>query len=119
MHGHHLSGTYTDGDGRPRSLAAAGTAVVNRPMDSTTEKILAVRAALAGATGQGRPDLRMHLISAHASPAAAWRTEAELDEDHDHEHDGPCTIRNHPRDDRSWTRDKALAVLDEALEEDR
>lgn len=55
-----------------------------------------------------------HLVSAHA---ACIRPDLPLNlliEIHEHEHNGPCTIRNHPHDDRSFTMTKLIGVLSES-----
>ena len=59
---------------------------------------------------------RLHLLSEHCNGAALDLTDAEADAQHEHEHDGPCTIRDHPRESLHWDSDKAAAILVECLE---
>jgi hypothetical protein len=58
--------------------------------------------------------LRVHLGSRHA--LANWPDAFGVVETHEHEHDGPGTIRSHPRADRSYDVDVALAAFREGLE---
>jgi hypothetical protein len=67
-------------------------------------------AALASAQSY---DLAMHLVGEHADGMAVARPRAENDGQHEHEHDGPCTIRNHPRDWLGYSADKVEEVLEE------
>ena len=57
--------------------------------------------------------LKLHLASRHGLCNALTLTDEDAHDVHEHEHDGPGTIRNHPRDDRSW---KPEAVIDSVLE---
>lgn len=56
--------------------------------------------------------LRLHLLSSHCLVNAAELRDHEVADAHEHEHNGPGTIRNHPREDHSWTVDKVHLVLD-------
>jgi hypothetical protein len=58
-------------------------------------------------------DLRLHLLARHCLINAAELADHAVLDAHAHEHDGPGTIRNHPRDDRSWTIEKIHDVLDD------
>lgn len=62
--------------------------------------------------------LRYHLASAHCLGNALDLTATEAHQAHEDEHNGPCTIRNHPRNDRTYDRDKARRVIAEAAEMD-
>jgi hypothetical protein len=56
--------------------------------------------------------LRLHLGSRHA--LGNWKTHTNPVDEHQHEHDGPGTIRNHPRDDLSYDRERAEEIHREA-----
>lgn len=56
-------------------------------------------------------DLRLHLLARHCLINAATLADHAVIDAHEHEHDGPGTIRNHPRDDHSWTVEKVNDVL--------
>lgn len=50
-----------------------------------------------------RLKLWCHLVSVHKCIIDPFGTLLDLNELHEHEHDGPGTIRNHPRADRSYS----------------
>lgn len=58
--------------------------------------------------------LRLHIGSRHA--LTNWRTTPDPEDYHQYEHDGPCTIRDHPRDLLDYDERKALAVEAEGRE---
>lgn len=76
-------------------------------------------ARAAGPTPTPGPDeadrlLRIHLGSRHA--LGNWVDAPDPHDIHEHEHDGPGTIRDHPRADRSYDVGKAIDVSVESAE---
>lgn len=63
---------------------------------------------------EDRAKLWAHIVSEHASMISPELTLADLIEIHEHEHDGPGTIRNHPRESRTYSLHKIGKVLSEA-----
>ena len=57
-----------------------------------------------------------HLVSEHATILDIDFPMDALVEMHDHEHAGPGTIRNHPKEDRSYSLKRLGEVLSEAEE---
>jgi hypothetical protein len=78
-------------------------------------------AVAAGTYGESSPDdqnLAKHLASRHADGMALARPLADNQDAHEHEHDGPGTIRNHDRDDLSWSGEQVEQIVAEMVEMD-
>jgi hypothetical protein len=60
------------------------------------------------------PKLWAHCVSQHAAIVDPETSFKDLMDYHEHEHDGPCTIRNHDRADRTYSIKKIGQVLSES-----
>ncbi len=69
-----------------------------------------------GSETRDRLSLWAHVVSSHACMLNPMASMTEMVDYHEHEHDGPGTIRNHPREDRSYNLKKIGEVLSEAEE---
>jgi hypothetical protein len=67
---------------------------------------------------EDRIKLWAHIVSQHASMLSPETPLDVLIDAHEHEHDGPGTIRNHPRDSRTYSLKKLGKVLSEAEDHD-
>ena len=65
-------------------------------------------------TVQEQAQLWAHCVSRHAAIMDPTTTMESLTDFHDHEHHGPCTIRNHDPEDRSYSLQKIGKVLSES-----
>ena len=59
-----------------------------------------------------------HLVSEHAAILSPTAKPKHLRELHAHEHNGPCGIRNHPEDSRTFSLKKMGTVLPESDRDD-
>ena len=73
--------------------------------------------AVAEITDIERIKLWAHCVSEHANILSPETSISDLIDYHEHEHNGPCTIRNHNRDDLKYSIKKIGKVLSESDED--